>query len=612
VSLGCLTHSRLAVILVLLLAVTALPAWPSPAVAAPLTQTFRAVADTYAAENYPTVNFGDATRIKSDRYVRRVSYIKFNVSPLGGTIVSARLRLRVDNGSTGGGGVIAATHSDWSEATLTYQRRPLANGPALATIGPVKRGDWVEVDVTAAVSGSGRVSFGIRPNSFDGVEYSSREGRSAPTLIVTVEQPTPEPDSMLPGRIEAEEYRAGGPGIGFFDTTAGNAGGKLRDDDVDIENCVDLESPIDCYNIGWVRSGEWLAYNVGVTVESGFRFSIRYATPNTGRWIRIEVDGSTVIERIDLPSTGSFTTWATATAPPVTILAGDHVLRVIAGTGGMNLNVYDVETVDASEDVVLVGAGDIARCGRDDDEATAALLDTIPGTVFTLGDNAYPDGSAADFANCYEPSWGRHTARTRPAAGNHEYQTENAAAYFDYFGAAAGTPGEGWYSYTAGSWHVIVLNSNCSKNGGCGPDDPQATWLRTDLAAHPNTCTLAYWHHPRWSSGEYGDDTNMQTYWEMLANADAELVLNGHAHIYERFAPMDATGTPDPDGTREIVVGTGGGGLSGISAVHPQSEVRDNETFGVLKLTLAVGSYDWEFIPVAGRTFTDAGSGSCQ
>jgi hypothetical protein len=260
---------------------------------------------------------------------------------------------------------------------------------------------------------------------------------------------------------------------------------------------------------------------------------------------------------------------------------------------------------------VLVGAGDIAVCGNPGAEATAALLDTIPGTVFTLGDNAYPSGTAAEFASCYGPTWGRHKARTRPAPGNHDYGTAGGAAYYDYFGTA-GERGRGYYSYDLGAWHVVVINSNCSQVGGCQAGSPQEQWLRADLAANPARCTLAYWHHPRFSSGPHGSSREMAPIWQALYDAGADVVLAGHDHFYERFAPQDPRGVADPErGVRQFTVGTGGASHYAVAQIMANSEVRNGETFGVLKLTLHPTSYDWEFIPVLGKTFTDSGSGAC-
>lgn len=258
---------------------------------------------------------------------------------------------------------------------------------------------------------------------------------------------------------------------------------------------------------------------------------------------------------------------------------------------------------------ILVGAGDIADCDSDGDEATAALLDKIRGTVFTAGDNAYGDGTASEFANCYQPSWGRHKGRTRPSPGNHDYETEGASGYFGYFGAAAGEPDKGYYGYDLGDWHIVALNSNVSMEAGSA----QGRWLRADLAASTKRCTLAYWHHPRFSSSDsHGSSTEPQPLWEALYQAGAEIVLSGHDHTYERFAPQTPDGRPDPArGVRQFVVGTGGARLYDFGDPIANSEVRYNDGHGVLKLTLRPNRYDWEFIPVAGDRFTDKGSGSC-
>jgi hypothetical protein len=262
---------------------------------------------------------------------------------------------------------------------------------------------------------------------------------------------------------------------------------------------------------------------------------------------------------------------------------------------------------------VLVGAGDIAGCGSQKDTQTANLLDRIAGTVFTLGDNVYPNGTAAEFANCYEPTWGRHVARTRPAAGNHDYHTPDASGYFGYFGTAAGDADRGYYSYDVGDWHIVVLNSNCAAVGGCDRDSPQGQWLAADLVTNPSTCTLAYWHAPLFSSGwRHGGDEAMLDVWQVLYEAGADVVLSGHEHNYERFAPQDPHGAQDPArGIRQFVVGTGGGGLYGFGPAAPNSEVRNSETYGVLKLTLHPTGYDWAFVPAGGGTFTDAGSAAC-
>lgn len=268
-----------------------------------------------------------------------------------------------------------------------------------------------------------------------------------------------------------------------------------------------------------------------------------------------------------------------------------------------------------SDDAVLVGAGDIASC---DDlagaEATAKLIAKIPGTVFAVGDLAYPDGSDEQFAKCYGPTWGRFRERTRPAPGNHEYHKGGASGYARYFGEAAGDPIKGYYSYELGGWHIVVLNSECAEVGGCEAVSPQGKWLQQDLEQHAKTCTLAYFHKPLFSSGaKHGNDPEMKPLWEILYHAGADVVINGHDHDYERFTPQDSEGHADAQhGIREFVVGSGGKSSHRVMGeAQPNSEVRNADTFGVLKVTLHARGYDWEFVPQAGKTFTDTGSGAC-
>lgn len=254
---------------------------------------------------------------------------------------------------------------------------------------------------------------------------------------------------------------------------------------------------------------------------------------------------------------------------------------------------------------VFVGAGDIAVCGSSDSQATAMLLATIGGTVFTLGDNAYFNGTTQEFRDCYQPTWGAQKSRTFPSPGNHEYRSAGATPYFEYFGANAGPPGLGYYSIPLGDWQAISLNSNVP----AGTGSAQAQWLRQNLTSNPTRCAVAYWHHPLFSSGPNGDNPGMRDVWRILYDFGADVVLNGHDHLYERFAPQDPDGLPDPArGIRQFIVGTGGAPLYQFVTVRANSEVRFS-THGVLKLTLRADSYEWEFIPVLGPR--DFGTGSC-
>ena len=256
--------------------------------------------------------------------------------------------------------------------------------------------------------------------------------------------------------------------------------------------------------------------------------------------------------------------------------------------------------------VTILAAGDIGQCGQPGPALTARLLDQLPGIILALGDLAYQHGTYRQFIDCYAPSWGRHRDRTRPAPGNHDYETAGASGYFAYFEDLAGPAGDGFYSFVAGGWRVISLNSNAAM----GPGSPQHAWLQQELQA-PARCTLAYWHHPLISSGPNGDNHNTKPLWDLLYAANAEVVLVGHDHIYERFVPQDPEGRMDRDrGIRQFVVGTGGASLTGVVSRRPNSAA-SHVGYGVLKLVLGDNRYEWQFMPVAGTAFSDAGFDAC-
>jgi hypothetical protein len=263
-------------------------------------------------------------------------------------------------------------------------------------------------------------------------------------------------------------------------------------------------------------------------------------------------------------------------------------------------------------EVILV-AGNIATCGGTNDEATAGMLDTLPGTIFTLGDNVFPDGSTDAYPACYGPSWGRHKERTYATLGNHEYLGGAATPSFDYFGNRAGPRDLGYYSLDLGNWHIVVLNVNDQIAYQEG--SPQDVWLQADLAANKKACTLAMWHNPRFfSSNTVGWTSNayITRLWLRLYAAGVDVVLNGHQHHYERFPPMSPTGSPDESrGIRQFNVGTGGESTEMPIAIAQHSEII-SDAFGILKLTLDNGSYSWEFIPTVPGQFSDAGSGTCR
>lgn len=268
---------------------------------------------------------------------------------------------------------------------------------------------------------------------------------------------------------------------------------------------------------------------------------------------------------------------------------------------------------------ILVAAGDVAcppgmprtrtQCNQANTAALVARLH--PDAVAALGDLQYETGALAAFRGSFDPTWGRFGARLHPALGNHEYGTPGAAGYFATFGARAGRPGEGWYSYALGSWHVVVLNANCDEVG-CGAGSPQQRWLAADLARHPARCTLAYWHQPRFSSGLHGPDMAVAPLWRTLQAAGADVVLSGHDHDYERFAPQTDAGRLSPrHGMVQFVVGGGGRSLYPILFTRPNSRARAS-TFGVLRLVLGRDAYAWRFVGEPGERFRDAGVERCR
>jgi Ca2+-binding RTX toxin-like protein len=289
-------------------------------------------------------------------------------------------------------------------------------------------------------------------------------------------------------------------------------------------------------------------------------------------------------------------------------------------------------------DPVIAAAGDIACDTRSaffngglgteghcrQKQTSDLLVNAGLSAVLTLGDTQYHVGALSDFEDAFDPTWGRVKSLIRPTLGNHEYGTSGARGYFDYFNGpdqpngAAGERDKGYYSYNIGDWHLIALNSVCDQldrgtaANGCAAGSPEEHWLRSDLAVHRKSCTLAYFHEPLFNSGFRGNRPDGQAFWQVLYEAGADLVLSGDAHDYERFSLQDPAGRSDPArGIRQFVVGTGGVFFTGWSSPKPNSEVRQNETFGVLRLALHAGSYDWQFVPEAGKTFTDAGTATC-
>ena len=448
--------------------------------------TLAPAADSYVDSANPTANFGGkpALRVDGSPVVR--SYLRFDLRPVGGAIIQARLRIYANSASTSGISVAPVSSSSWTETGITFANAPAA-GNVFATTGAVSAGRWQELDVTGLAQGGGLLSLALGTPGATAISLASREaGANAPQLVIyTVVAPT--------------------------------------------------------------------------------------ATP-TG------------------PTT-TFTPWPSPTP------------------------------TNTGDNPILLAAGDITKClggtpaPNSGAQITSDMLLNAAGNIFTLGDNSNDAGSASDYANCFDPTWGRLKARLNPSLGNHDVITDpQGGPYFNYFGAASHPDSFGHYSLDLGSWHIIVLNAECGVGGqGCEPGSTQEQWLRADLAAHTQQCTLAIWHQPLFTSGTQAPTTGMRAFWQALYDYHAEIVLDGHNHNYERFAPQDPAGNPDPtNGMREFVVGTGGASLDPSNLpLAPNEEVRSAKAYGYLQLTLKPGSYDWKFVAQPGSTFSDSGSGVC-
>ncbi len=536
--------------LVVFALVVAIPgAHPSQVAAAEVSTTFIAEADAQVTESAPNANHA-AAPLRADGGVDPdvESHLQFAVSGVTGQVIEATLRIYASTGTVDGPAVYK-TSAAWSETSITWNNRPAKVGGPVDDVAGIAAASWVEYDVTSLVTGNGTVAVALATASSDGVDFHAREGAQKPQVVVRTS--TTPPDTVAPRPP----------------TDVAASSTSATEVVLSWTAAID-ETGVTGYEIH--RNGVLLA-------------AIAPATSYTDR------------------STWSSTSFS-------------YRLRARDAAGNWSsLSAAATVTTPAGADPTLVAAGDIATCGQPGHAATAALLDSIPGVVATLGDMAYPNGTAAEFRDCYGPTWGRHLARTRPAPGNHEYNTAGASGYYDYFGAAAGDRTKGYYSYEVGAWHVVVLNSSCAAVSGCQAGSPQEQWLRADLAAHPASCTLAYWHHPLFSTGFHGPHAFMRPMYQALYDAGAELVLSGHEHTYERFAPQTPAGIADsPFGIRQFVVGTGGrDSHRTVPTGGGNSQIANAVTYGVLRLELGSASYTWTFVPEAGKTFTDSGTGSC-
>lgn len=546
----------------------------TPGIAGPI--TLSPAADTYVDSSQPDRNFGESSEIRTDGLPDVSGFLRFEPSDVSAVSSKATLRIFANSANILGVEVRPVHDQPWEESTLTFGNMPEVLDVA-GSSGPITAGTWVEWDVTSLVS-TGPVTIALTSPSFTATSLASRESANPPQLALNFEgspspPPPPSPDTTPP-------------------TTPTNLSAVAT-----TPERIDLT---------WTASTD----EVGVTGYEIYRNDSLLST------------------------TGSVTTYADTTVAPETTYQYSVRARDAAGNVSDPSNSATATTPalppvpdpdpTPGPSATIVAAGDIAcdplsssfngglgtasACRQ---KYTADLLNGADA-VLTLGDNQYENGAYEKFLLSYAPSWGLAKSITFPSPGNHEYLVSGALGYFTYFGAAAGTPGRGWYSYDLAGWHLISLNSNCSAVGGCGPGSPQYEWLMADLASNNADCTLAYWHHPRFSSGNYGNHDEFQPFWQLLYNDGAEVVLAGHDHNYQRYAPQTpAGGRDDARGIREFVVGTGGKTHYAVDPAGTNRQVANGDTFGVLTLTLRAGAYDWRFVPEAGKTFSDSGSDSC-
>ena len=536
------------------------------------TDVFTPVADAYVIATKPTTNAGTSSSLKADAKPDTRSYLRFQVN-VSAPVVDATLRVYSALGSPVGVSVRPVADVTWGESTINYSNAP-AFGASIAASGPLAAG-WTSVDVSSLVTGPGPVSIALTTTTRSVIAMSSRQsGATAPQLVVRTSSGQDLEPPTVPGDLAAT---ATGPTRVLVSWSASTDGVAVAGYDVFRDG--ELVDSVDASTLSFV--------DAGLDPEGSYSY---------------EVVASDAAGNDSDPAGPVSATTPAASSDPVVLAVGDVAC-------------------DPASTWFQGGLGTDTYCRQ---KATSDLaLSLEPTAVLALGDLQYECGGYDAFLQSYDPSWGRLRAITRPVPGNHEYLTSSASGtgcaveatapgYYSYFGAAAGDPTKGWYSFDIGAWHVVALNSNCNRIGGCGLTSPQGLWLKADLAANDAACTLAFMHFPRFSSGTHGSTTSQGNFWKLLYDDGAEVVVAGHDHDYERFAPLNPTQQPDPLGMRSFVVGTGGKLLRPFSAtVQPGSEARIADRYGVLKLTLHDGSYDWEFVTIAGGPSPDAGTATC-
>ena len=633
----------------------------APSQAATLT-TVLASADSYVQSDVPSTNFGTAALVSvrntDGTKPTQNGYVRFTVSGL--TSAPTSVQLQVYSYSTSATGVAVRTAgSDWSETGLTWATAPAPAATTVGTLAPLTASTWAATDVSAVVTGNGTYTFALTTTSTTSKQLASREAVAfEPRLVIATDTV---PTATTPAATTATatfvtnadaHVQSDLPTTNFgakfvLNATVGSATSPVM--------VSYLKFPVSGLG-GTVTSAKLMVYSyssstLGLTAwtapstwtETGLTYANRPA-PTTqlgtapvtlNAWSSIDVTAAVLGNgTVGLAVTSARTSKNQFSSRESAATAPKLVITTSSGT---------TTTPPPSGSPVIVAGGDIACTAGSTPSATKcqqlATSDVAvaqnPDAVLPLGDNQYEIGSLSDFQTIYDPSWGRMKAISRPVPGNHEYgytgtgvTPTNGAGYFTYFGDRSHPQQPGctskctsWYSWDIGSWHMIALDSQCAEIGGCNPGSAQYQWLVNDLNANAaKQCVMAYWHIPVFASS-LDRQPDMGATMKLLYDKNADVVLNGHAHYYERFAPQqpvfDATagkyvGVADPArGIREFVVGTGGKSFFSFGTVQPNSETRIANTFGVLKMTLNDGGYSWNFLPTNVGGSSDSGTGTC-
>jgi hypothetical protein len=612
-----------------------------PADAATVTQVLSASADTYVDASTPSTILGAQATLNADASPTRYVFIRFDLSAVGGTITAASLRLHAQDStnaaSPAGGTVRAITSTTWSEPATTYANRPSTSGTTVGSFGAVARNAWYQLNALAVAKQGAVLNLSIVSTNTDGASYDAREtGANGPQIVLTIDT---QPAGALTLQPTADTYVENGTAAttNFGTATSISADASpirqafLRFNLAGVATITSARLRLHVSNSsnGPSPAGGTVSRVTGAWAETTATYDTRptlgssvgaFGAVGQNAWVELDVTTAAVAGAIlelglssantdgayydsrEAGATGPQLVITTTSPSPTPTVLPTPTVAPTPSTGGI--------VIAAVGDMVCAPTSAVTSttCRQ---LAVSSLINGDPAVqaFLALGDLQYPAGELANFQTAYEASYGRFKAKTKPAPGNHEYETSNATGYYAYFGSLAGDPTKGYYSADIGtSWHVVSLNSNCTFVS-CAAGSAQEQWLRADLAASTRPCTIAYWHHPRFVSSSRGDNTNTDPLWRAIAADGAELVLAGHEHVYERFAPLDGNGTADANGVRSLVVGTGGASMGSFGTTHANSLLRVR-TFGVLKLTLLASSYSWQMIAENGSVL-DSGTGTC-